>query len=232
MKKFLTLFTFFIITTSGYALDLQIPKSVDMMIFSKTPSKNMYTVSKIHPIGWSKNGYFALVQENEVEGRGGVEFSYIIINTLTDKILWNHLDDWLDAEDITIKQSIKRVKKVLVKHLAKYKIVQNVGVDFYPFPLKQDEQTFSPSINIIKKKEKDPFLGDIHSVSVFMNRETKKKKIFFKQNPNAFSYWVSGYFMSPYEKRILVSIGEEKWGFEGTEGHFIFSGCSLTDRYK
>lgn len=232
MKKFLSLFAFLIITVSGYALDLHIPKPVDMMMYSKPSSKSMYAVAKIYPVGWSKNGYFAFIQENDVEGRGGVAFSYIIINTITDKIVWNHLDDWVDSNDVNIKQSIERVKKVLSKHLMKYQIIQNRGVEFYSFPLIQGEQVFSPNIEIIKKQEKDPFLGDIQSVSIFMNKGTKKKRIFFKQNPRALSYWISGYFLSPYEKRILVSIGQEKWGFEGTEGSFIFSGSSLVLKYK
>ncbi len=217
---------------SVYAADLKIPMLVDMMIYSKSPSKNMYFVSEIYPIGWSKDGHFAYIEKNEVAARGGVKFSYFIINAVTDKVVWSFIDDWPNSNNATVVQSIERSNKSFEEKVNKYQIVQNAGVDLHAFPMSQGRQIFSPKIEIIKKKEKHPFLGDIQSVGVFMNKNKKRKRIFFKKDPGAFSYWITGYFISPFEERILVGIGEEKWGFEGTEGSIIFSGCSLKGGYK
>ncbi len=212
MKSIISIFTFFLISVTGYAYELQIPKPVDMMKYSESPSEDMYSVSTIYPIGWSGNGYFAFIQEDEVAGRGGVKFLYIVISSTTDKIVWNYLDDWKNTNDVSVAKSIERVRKVLVEHLVKYQIVQNSGVELHPFPYHKDNQVFFPKIGISKKEDKHPFLGDIQSITIFMNRNEKKKRIYVKEDPGALSYWVSGYFASPFEKRILVSIGVEKWG--------------------
>ncbi len=44
--------------------------------------------------------------------------------------------------------------------------------------------------------------------------------------------WVSGYFMSPFEKRILVVVGRESYVFEGTEFFYHFFGCRLDTGFK
>ena len=232
MKTAIAIISYLLFTLSAYALDLKTPAPVDMISHSKPPSKDMYFASEIYPVGWSKDGHFAFVQKNEVAGRGGIKFSYFIIDSVTDKVAWNYIDDWIDSNNTTIHQSIKKSKNRFKKQLEKYEIVQNRGIDLHAFPLNHGDQKFFPEIEILKKKESHPFLGDIKSVSIFMNKNTKRKRIFLKKDPGAFSYWITGYFASPFEKRILVGIGEEKWGHEGTEGHIIFSGCSLKSGYK
>ena len=229
MEKILTAILLCCFSFSAFGQEIHIQKNVNMMAFSKKPSSNMYAVSDIMPIGWSKDGKFAFVHKRSVAGRGGVIYSYIIINSVNDGIIWIYEDDWPNSDTVRVGKSIQKNQSIVVEQLKKYEIVQGQGTDLYDFPLLRDGAVYKPELKVRKKPEKHPFLGDIESLAVYMLRDDiKRKRIFYKDNPGAFSYWIAGYFLSPFEQRILVAIGEEKWGFEGTEGDFLFSGCSLT----
>lgn len=90
MKSAFTVILFFCFSCSAFSQEIHIQKNLNMMAFSKKPGKNMYAVSDIMPIGWSKDGKFAFVHKRSVAGRGGVIFSYIIINSVNDKIAWKY----------------------------------------------------------------------------------------------------------------------------------------------
>ena len=76
MKKAFITILFCWISCSAFCQEIHIQKNIDMMAFSRKPSKNMYAVSDIMPIGWSKDGKFAFVHKRSVAGRGGVTFSH------------------------------------------------------------------------------------------------------------------------------------------------------------
>lgn len=208
------------------------PIRAQMMSFSDAPSDSIYFIAKIYPLGWSKQGHFALIQENEIAGRGGITFTYIIIDAVSDQLVWHYVDDWPGSSNISVRHSLDKQAGRLSKKLDQYGVVRNAGVRLSSFPIAFDKNTFFPSIDIKRKKARDPFYGDIEHLSVYVTDGQRSKKIFSKTDPGAFSYWIAGYFASPFENRILVAIGEEKWGFEGTEGSFIFSGCLLSSGFK
>ena len=220
---------------SGYAFcqEVQIPAKADLMVFSRPMSSSMYAVAEIMPIGWSEDGKFAYAHRRSVAGRGGVLFSYIIVSSVTDEIVWKYEDDWPDSNTVTAAESVQRSREPIEVHLGKHNIVQGQGTTLNGFPLTREGASFEPELKVLRKAEKHPFLGDIASLGVHMVRDgAETKRILHRDDPGAFSYWIAGYFLSPFEPRILVVIGEEKWGFEGTEGDFIFSGCSLTRGFR
>ena len=211
----------------GLSGEIIVPKPAAMMAFSEKPGNNMYAVHEITPLGWSRDGAFAYIETEYVEGRGGVLFAYVVLDAVNDRVLWRYEDDWPDSGDVELRVSMMKIGELLKAQLGRYGIIREEGVALQKFPLREAGMRFAPEIVLEKKVENDPFLGDIRSVSVYIYRDRVKKRIYYRKDPGVLSYWIAGYFKSPFEPRILVAIGEERWGFEGTEGHFVFSGCSL-----
>jgi hypothetical protein len=218
--------------------DSIVPAKVDIMRFSQMPSDRIYAIAEIMPFGWSRDGKFAYLQKKYIAGRGGTLFSYVVINTVTDEVIWQYDDDWLDSNSVDAEVSFAKNRVNIETILDEYNIVHGKGVRLHNFPLVLNGNEYESKLEIIKKTGEAlveleesgmvGFLGDIQSFKTYIVLNGRKKKnIFTKHDPKAFSYWVSGFFQSPFEERILVVIGEETWGNEGTEGGFIFSGCSL-----
>lgn len=214
----------------------RIPGFIDLMVYSEKPSSRMYEVKRIAPIGWSKDGKFGFIKEDPVEGRGGVIYRYTILNTVDDNVAWLQLHDTFDDEntnnDFTL--SYKKHKKTFLEALEKYNIIQGEGIKFLDFPYIEDKNnSYDIELKTTKWKKKNPFRGDIKTLKVYATlNSSKKKRISSKNKSIAFSYWVAGYFKSPFENRILVLVGEEEFGFEGTEGDFLFIGCHTKLGFK
>lgn len=225
-------------TNNGPSSVITNPATVNMMAFSKKPSSSMYAIDTIIPIGWSRDGKFAYITANEVEGRGGHIFQFIIINTKNDKTIWKHEDDnenGMEINKTTISQSIQKNAKVLSHNLEKHNIIQDKGTTLFRFPYTSGNKKYEASINTVyKPQRKDQYgIGSIDSMKVLVTQNSNKNKIIFYTNKtDAFSYWIAGYFKNPYDKQILVAIGQEDFVFEGTEGSFNFSGCSLDSGFK
>lgn len=229
MKKILALLLFSISCQLTHAYDIQLPHSVDMMAFSDiTQHRDMYAVAEIMPVGWSESGIFAYIKKEHIAGRGGVMFTYVIMSAIDDETQWKLIDDWPESNEVSIQQSINKHASLLQEQFTKFGIVQNPNIELLHFPSRINNNTYRPEILITRNSKKDPFLGDIATVTVNMQKNDKKKRILYLKQPGALSFWIAGYFQSPFEDRIVVAIGEENWGFEGSEGGFIFSGCSLS----
>ena len=233
MKRFFAATVLALVTSVCSAQEIQRPSDSRIMQFSERSGKNMYAVEDIFAIGWSEQGRFAYATRTHVAGRGGTLFSYFVVSAVTDDILWKLDDDWPATNSVSIDQSMARNRAALLQMLDRYSIRQGRGTRLREFPLVAEGVQYRPKIAVKKKKEGHPFLGDIERVSLHILRsDGTQKTIFTNSDPGAFSYWTAGYFRSPYEPRILVAIGEQVRGFEGTEGHFLFSGCSLRKGFE
>lgn len=209
------------------------PASVDIMAYSTRKPDGFFTVSEIFPVGWSRDGKFAYITKVSVGGRGGTLFTYFIVDTVTDKVVSEFEDDWSDSSDVSIEESIRKKMDIYSSQMHKYKILEGEGVRFFNFPIKDGGKTYEAKLEVVNKADEDPFLGSIQQVDVFVTLDGSiSKRIYSKGDTRAYSYWIAGYFLSPFEKRALVIIGEEKRAFEGTHGDFIFSGCSLERGFR
>ncbi len=233
MKYIILIISIFLIPLTSQAANSEPLKFINLMAYSQKPESGMmYQADSIIPIGWSRSGYFAYIKEAPVEGRGGVIYTYVIFDSINDKIVWSTEHDIIDGTEDSFEISYKQFKPTFLKALQKFKIEQGEGTKFEKFPYKSLEgSSYTIELKTQKRLSKNPqdfFLGDIKSLKVNVLKDRNiKKKVYSKENLRAFSYWSAGYFKSPFEERILIVVGEEIYGFEGTEGKFIFIGCDL-----
>lgn len=222
---------------ASYAQTISLPAPLDVMKSVGNPER-MYGYERIRPFGWSRDGKFAFLTEEDADGRGGIIFTYYVIDTVTDRKGWMLIDDswdWDQEEsdgEILAEASLSRNMKTLQAQFKKYKIVQMEKMELLPFPLTAIGSVFESKLQLESTEENTEFYS-IKSIRLEITRDgTRSKTIFRNGAVDALSVWISGCIMSPFEKRILVLIGEEKFVFEGSMAFFEFSGCDLENGYK
>jgi hypothetical protein len=235
MKRKLTVLILAIISLSAYSGTL--PEKVDLMKYSKKTS-GMYGFPTFRAAGWSADGKFAYITHRESEGRGGTVYRYVILDAVRDKVVWELEHDTFNSEtgkitnyDFNREPGLSHLRE-FQKQLKHFNIQSGKGTNFQSFPLKHNGNTYTATAFSVPE-ENGQFWDKIKSFRVLIEAQNKgRKQITSDNDVKAHSYWIAGYFKSPFEPRILVVIGEEKFVFEGTEAFFRFSGSHLQAGFK
>ncbi|MCR5318372.1 MAG: hypothetical protein K6E22_09100 [Treponema sp.] len=194
---------------------------------------NTFPIFRI--FGFSKDGKMAYSLEEEVDGRGGTIIQYMIQDLVTDKILWTTKDDtedWTGEQDsmatlTTFQISLNNKKSELRSAMQKYGIIQ-ADSEFLQFPTK-DGYSCTANIQDKTKDGEDDWLGKIDYQIRVKNPAGKSKTVASAKDVQAYQVVVCGYFKNPYENRLAIIYGEEKYVFEGTGISYHVAGCDLSE---
>ena len=173
--------------------------------------------------------------EEDVDGRGGTIIQYIIQDLVTDKILWTTKDDtenWTGEQDsmatlTTFLISLNNKKAELKNAMQKYGIIQ-ADSEFLQFPTK-DGYSCTANIQDKTKDGEDDWFGKIDYQIRVKNPAGKSKTVASAKDVQAYQVVVCGYFKNPYENRLAIIYGEEKYVFEGTGISYHVAGCDLSE---
>lgn len=235
------LFVFVIILNASFlsADNAKIPPVIDPFQYSvpggtkysySAPYNDIYGFPGMRIWGWSRSGKIAYSVERNIEGRGGTLIQFIIFDTVTDTTVYE-LN--IDSNDYTINQTPGNLinmlyeleKTKIINAMDKNNIVQR-QTDFLPLPIKSPKGEYNCFVNI-EQEEFPEFYDRIKEYRVNVSFNGKNKIIKNTTDVEAVSVYTCGYFLSPFENRAVVIIGEERWGFEGTELFYLLSGCNL-----
>jgi hypothetical protein len=214
-----------------------LPEPVDLFQYSKAPSR-AYGFPSFRFWGWSKDGKIAYSIESEVEGRGGSRFEYVVLDLVSDEVLWSYPDDsetW-DAYDEAVdgsfaQYSYKHAAGILGEALEAYEIIVAPAA-FSAFPIKSAGRTYEVSMKVEKERRASPE-DAIASYSVAIARDDgKAKTVTASSEVKALAVYACGYLPSPFESRVAIAIAEERFVFEGTELFYSFAGCNLKVGFK
>ena len=194
-----------------------------------------YTFPICRVFGFSKDGKMAYSLEEEVDGRGGTIIQYIIQDLVTDKILWTTKDDtedWTAEQDsmatlTTFQISLNNKKSELRSAMQKYGIIQSDN-EFLQFPTK-DGYGCTANFQDKTNNGEDDWLGNIDYKITVKNPSGKTKSVASEKGAKAYQVVVCGYFKNPYENRLAIIYGEEKYVFEGTGITYHIAGCDLSE---
>lgn len=194
-----------------------------------------YTFPIFRIFGFSKDGKMAYSLEEDVDGRGGTIIQYIIQDLVTDKILWTTKDDtenWTGEQDsmatlTTFLISLNNKKAELKSAMQKYGIIQ-ADSEFLQFPTK-DGYSCTANVQDKTKGGDDDWLGKIDYQIRVKNPAGKSKTVASAKDEKAYQVVVCGYFKNPYENRLAIIYGEEKYVFEGTGISYHVAGCDLSE---
>ncbi len=167
----------------------------------------IYRAPSIRPVGWSKDGKYAYMERSVDNERGNIYIWYNIMDAVTDEKLESSTDDanWQTLLD-------------------KYGIDTTHNMEFLLFPVEIDGSVYQPEFDIQINNVDGPAAGSIFGFTVYMKKDEKSKKIFSisSEDYDYLACWSEGFFLSPFEKRIVVVIGTESRGWKGTSDIFFW----------
>jgi hypothetical protein len=180
--------------------------------------------------GWSKNGKVAYTVEKEQDGRGGSITTAIIFDSVDNVVLWKQEMDSLDirgnreATAADYNRFYRNFRKICTGNGIEF-----VRAEFKELPISHNNRTFNAAIEIIEEEENELRLLDrIDRYTVSVSTQGKRKTVKEKNDVWAFHVLLCGYFVSPYEDRVLLVTGERVPAFEDVDIDFDFIGCDLS----
>ena len=234
MKLKLSFFCFlFFFLHNLQAQELVFPPKINLFQYSRPVSQSLYGFPEARIWGWSNNGKIAYSIETEVDGRGGQKIDFVILDLVTDKTLYElKMDSFDHGEDngVTGEALYGLYRTVIINALNTHNIIRGAAA-FLPFPLVKNNTTYNAQIaNIDYKSDEYGFFDRVvskYNVTVAANGKTKTIGIFLPVRGVTGRVYMCGYFLSPFENRVMAAAAEEAWGFEGTELIYRFAGCHL-----
>lgn len=238
-RVFLT-FAAFLLVAAGLSAQARysLPAPLEVPAYDRSSPRPL---EELRPFGWSPDGAFAMLTVEEVDGRGGVVYTYRVRSAVTDEDLYLLEDDsfsWppgsAEAENPTAEISWARVGEAVSKVLASYGIVQDPEIAIRRFPIESPVGTVTADAVVAFEAEpEDADFDRVDGYEVWIRRERRSaKRIASEVDVFAFGARVLGYFASPFEPRILVLCGEERYVFEGTAVAYRYFGASLVVGFR
>ena len=181
------------------------------------------------PIGWSKDGIFAYQMTYCDGGCGCCSNEINVVSAKTDKgIDGIHLPS---DENGSIESSWNEKQKEIDKVLLKYNI-RNTGFGEFYKSNKIGDFEIIFSKNIIECPDDGWIYGaeyENHYKLLIGNDNIGYKKVTSgTQDCGSFGLSFKGYFISPFEERILIVLSSYSLGYEAEEDYDLhFYGCSL-----
>ncbi len=191
-----------------------------------------YLYDTFYPIGWSEDGHFAYVSEPADQATGYYFFTFVILDTKTNEIVWTWKIDEKDGrEDSSVSAIWKEKYELFKKQLNDYQIKQQTKMTIEQFPVKSASGEYEQETKLTKTK--DPFgygFDVIDNATVNLKSKDKTKGV-INQNLKEEAYLslsVLGYVKSPYQERVVVFIKKEMRGYEGPPNVILYqtAGCS------
>ena len=214
-----------------------LPPGIDLFQYagSASGSLNMSEFPSVRIWGWSRDGKAAYSVERAVDGRGGRIIDFVIIDLITDNKVFEQRIDSFDHDDSGDDYSFEDLffiyGHILSDALRSNNIVPGQRNDFLSFPFRRNNITYNSQIIDIGyiNDEYGMFERVISRYSILVTADNRRKIIsnIIPVSRVTLHTYVCGYFLSPFENRIMAVTAEEFFGFEGTTLNYRFNGCHL-----
>jgi hypothetical protein len=203
----------------------------------------------IAPIGWSKDGRFAMLKSEDTGERGGWAYSLVMMNTANDEktVIWG-LTDMDQASNQDESDSLKVFLKDLEKNpnvnksiaiLSKYRILEyekqsEAAMESPGKKVRCNDTVITVNaISDVKTvNESANFETQGIEYSIVIEAEKKGKKTITSGKQEGHGIQVNGFFVSPYEPRIIVMYDVERRSYGGISYNTFFAGGDLISRFK
>jgi hypothetical protein len=191
--------------------------------------------------GWSRDSKVAYSDDKETEGRGGSIITVVIFDLVNDTILWeNSLDTYSFWGEHLLEQYKIAYNNFILDfiNICGLNGIEFIQTEYFDLPIRHNAQTVNITVEKTNRQGMDKddliYFGRIGSYKILAENRRKQKTIYEKTFcMAAVDIFVCGYFVSPFENRALVVVGELKRVFEGYAiDEYIFIGCHLSDGFR
>ena len=195
-------------------------------------------------LGWSKDGKFAFVENRAIDGRGGNDLYFNIIDLVTDEtVCRKEMIDYYDydkAIDENYIPTYKSFEDCLKSNAEEFdRLLKENGIILKPAKFEKmpviwvskNNKTEEVTFKVNKTGEGKPAFvySETLNYEIVAEKKSGGSKI-IKSEENRESYFVYpvGYIKSPYENRVAVVLTNASFVFEGSELFVEFAGCNLS----
>lgn len=249
-NKFIIIIFFLSILTVYSKEKYTLPDSINLFKYNSNkknitdlPEIGFYPEIKI--LGWSKFGKVAWFQSEDTGGKGGVSVTFFISNLVNDTIVYkktfdgdNYKEYSVENQESTInttepfinyifKNEYNEIAEILFKNE-----IRQIYTPYNKLPIIYNNEFYKCNIIIKEKNQKNEFWDKIASYKIIIMNKNHKKIITYSDNVSALNIYICGYFLSPFESRVLIVYAIQEQGFEESVLEYKFSGCSLDKGFK
>ncbi len=183
-----------------------------------------YLMDKFFPIGWSKDGNFAYINEPNSPGYGNYIFEITIINVISGDTLWYWHSPY--DQNLVREQVWKDYYNKFKDMLNNYKIVQlkqpqlldpyfsYQGVNYQVKLFTTYKEAYGFGYQVIR-----------HTKIILTSDKYGQKTVFDKDIPEKqliISEKVGGVMISPYGDKIIIILSQERPGYEGPPNYVTY----------
>lgn len=177
-------------------------------------------------LGWSPEGSAAFLVPLDTGARDGMAARLVLIDAenrlLSDEELW--------GDDFAALIESSRAEEFLAACQASGIQPSSSGSELTPFPLDFQGSRITVRADVVPlEAELDDYGSRALDYRIVVEfSEGREKTIAESQVSHAFEVMVDGFFLSPFEPRMVVVYGVTQPGFEGERPEYLhFSGCLL-----
>lgn len=175
-------------------------------------------VDKFYPIGWSKDGNFAYLIEPADEGLGNYMFGIVIINLVSDKVLWDWYTDPTVEEELYREDIWKKQYEDFSTQLNKYGIIQVRNIEMKDTYFTYDKKDYVVRAETQTEEDKDINIELVNHCDIYIKSPELGEKLIASLNYEMsmiLGQQITGCLISPFEDRVVVILKNERWGYEG-----------------
>ncbi len=192
---------------------------------------------KFYPIGWSKTGNFAYIIEPADEGLGNYIMGIVIVNLVSDKVLWDWYSDPIVEEEVYREDLWKKHYNEFKQKLNKNGIIQVRNIKLQENYFTYEKKDFSVRLETKTKKDPDMNIDLVNRSKIFLKSTKEGEKLMAEvkyEDSMILGQQISGCLISPFEDRIVVILKNERWGYEGPPNvvEYEVFGANLSTGFK
>ncbi len=190
---------------------------------------SVYDNSTLIPLGFSKEGCMAYIEQQSREGKGDTVTTFFIQDLVTDEIVWSLGDNGqdMDSEQGGLQKLIDDRGEEIDAAMQKYGI-QDFPCTMEKLPYRDGTRELDARVLI---KDTGRLMYEMLRIQDYecevFSPDGRKKTVRSKKEALVEGAYVCGYIKNPLEDRIAIILAERVYGFEGCDLLYSIAGCKL-----
>ncbi|MBQ3670289.1 MAG: hypothetical protein II921_02275 [Treponema sp.] len=189
---------------------------------------SIHDFSNLYVLGFSRDGKIAFVETQLLDGVGAERDTFFVQDLVEDEILVQIVgkDSELGGSD-ALKAFVAQEREKIDEAISSHAIVSG-AFSYEPLPYSADGFFIDVEAKVVDTGKKlHEFIAVSDYTCIATASSGSRKVIREKKDVTCENVFICGCIKSPWENRLAVVIGEQRFGFEGYDIWYSFSGCDM-----